>query len=264
MGFSTAVNSDARPVTCFAQLRAHRSTTVSPNDRPIWQIDNSTSESTSSTGRNSSRHSTPARLDQFNTSCLSCQPVKAERVPVGATSGWGERERQGSAAPPHLSRNASQKGQPLRGASLSYVTRGHYFVWVFERLLERQIGFQRFSLKIAQSVWCPAMLGYFYPADVMHGECHGTKLDGSDTKWADKITTFNLFLLKMISVHLHGWKDWREMHFSSQAWHCICVFFRINALWQLSDSSHFKAQERRAYRGQRTPSTLQATHTCAT
>lgn len=116
-------------------------------------------------------------LDQFNIKPLSWQPVKAEQVPAGATP--GRRERKQRSAAPHFHHamhiRASQNRQPLRGASLSYVRQRHYFVWVFERLLARQIGFQRFSLKITQSVWCHAMLGYFYTADVMHRECHGTK-----------------------------------------------------------------------------------------
>ena len=126
--------------------------------------------------------------------------MKAEQVPVGATP--GQRERKQRSATPRFHHathtRASRNRRPLRGggpSSSSYVTHGHHFVWVFGRLLERQIGFQRFSLKIAQSVWCPAMLGYFYAADVMHRECHGTK-------WADNIATS--FNLKMISGHDGG------------------------------------------------------------
>lgn len=51
MGFSTAVNSDPQPVTCFVQLRADGNITVSPNDCPVWQLDNSTNESNSYTGK---------------------------------------------------------------------------------------------------------------------------------------------------------------------------------------------------------------------
>ena len=132
---------------------------------------------------------------------------------LSADSGSLSWRPQGTSERP---KTGSLWGGPLRHMSDMHITLSGYL----RDNLERQIGFQRFSLKIAQSMGCPATSGYFYTPDVMHRECHGTKL----MKWVEIIaTSFHLRNLKMISVQISGCGERTINAVFLQAWRYICV-----------------------------------------